>query len=134
MKYISVFLLLCYTSVALADDAAIARHINAHLQMLGAQVSELNSALWLLKNEALSEADKFERIGQPSFSAIDDALKNAGVTMKQFYQFKDDYADEIEQWLMTNSLQANQIDSLQSEYDVLMSEYDQLINLTNKPN
>ena len=129
MKHLTVLLLLGISSLAFAaDDIAIQRHVNAHINMLQAQVTQLNFSVNLLNTESLSDQDKFERIGEPTFVAMDNALTNSGYTVKTFYQFDAENNDAITIWLINNSVEANLINSLQLERDGLMGDYEQLMN------
>lgn len=129
MKHLTVLLLLGISSLAFAaDDVAIQRYVNAHIDMLQAQVTQLNFSVNLLNTESLSDQDKFERIGEPTFVAMDNALTNSGYTVKTFYQFDAENNDAITIWLINNSVEANLINSLQLERDGLMGDYEQLMN------
>ncbi len=131
MKHLTIIFLFWCVSVAsatAASDITIARHTNAHIQMLQAQVAQLNTAVTLLSNEPLSDKDKFERIGEPGFVAIENALNTTGYTAKTFYQFGGDNSDAIETWLSNNSTEAYQLDSLKAERDSLMNQYEALMN------
>ena len=130
MKHLTVLLLLGISaSLAFAaDDVAVQRYVNAHINMLQAQVTQLNFSVNLLNTESLSDQDKFERIGEPGFVAIDKSLTESGYTVKTFYQYGGDNSAAITIWLINNSIEANFVNSLQIERDGLMSEYEQLMN------
>lgn len=134
MKHLSVFLLLWGASVAMADDASIERYVNAHISMLQAQIEQLHSAIALLSNEPLSDQEKFERIGQPGFAAVDKSLYDAGYSVKNFYQFKADNDVAITEWLSRHATDADYINSLLAEFDSLMVKYDQVIKTTKTGN
>lgn len=136
MKRLTVLLFLGLSaSVALAvDNVAIQRYVNAHITMLQTQVTQLNFAVNLLNTETLSDKDKYERIGEPAFIAIDEALAGAGYTVKTFYQFDADNSVAITTWLSNNSTEANLINSLEIERDGLVNEYEQLITASNAGN
>jgi len=134
MKRMLYFTLLFMAFSASANDSAIETYIQAHQQMLQAQVSQLNSSISLLSSESLTDREKFERIGQSSFAAIDQALKQAGFSVKTYYEFKANNEDAIRQWLSIHSEQAKLIDLLQAEHDQLMNEYDQVMQATTDAN
>lgn len=130
MKHLIALLLLGISaSLAFAaDDVAVQRYVNAHITMLQAQVTQLNFSVNLLNTESLSDQDKFERIGEPAFVAIDNALAGAGYTVQTFYQFDAENNDAITTWLINNSVEANLIKSLKIERDGLMGDYEQRMN------
>jgi len=126
-----IFLGLSVSSAMAADDLAIQRYVSAHIKMLQAQVAQIYVSLDILNTENLSDKDKFERIGEPGFVAIDKALAESGYTAKTFYQYASDNSAAITTWLGNNSTEAFQLDSLKSERDNLMSQYEALMNTGN---
>jgi hypothetical protein len=116
------------STLAAADDQAIEHYITAETALLETQVTELRLATDLLSQPGLTEADKFERIGQPSFDAVDQSLATFGFTPKQFYQFRDEQQVAIDQWLTDHPPEAVRMQSLQAERDALSDSYDQLNN------
>jgi len=68
------------------------------------------------------------RIGQPSFEAVDQSLSAFGYTPKQFYQFRDQQQQAIDQWLADHPPEAERLQSLQAQRDALSDRYDQLNN------
>jgi hypothetical protein len=127
MKTLSLLLLLSLSSLAFANDAAIERYINTHIAMMQAQVVQLHDALFLLDNDNMTAQDTFNKIGQPSFKAVDDALKNSGFTHNSFYQFAHKNKTDIDQWLNSHRSTASNVNALQNQRDDLMQDYDQLI-------
>ncbi|MDH5731916.1 MAG: hypothetical protein OEZ58_23275, partial [Gammaproteobacteria bacterium] len=111
-----------------ADDVAIKRFVDAKTSLLQTQVNQLSLAINLLKTETLSDQDKFERIGEPSFSAVDAVLANAGYSVRTFYQFAAENEEAISIWLGFNMLAADHMAALEIECEGLISEYDLLIN------
>jgi len=134
MKRIFFFTLLLIAFSASANETALESYIHAHQQMLKVQVVQLHSSISLLTSASLTDKDTFERIGQASFAAIDQTLKQAGFSVKTYYEFKANNEDAIRQWLSNHSVQAILIDSLQAEHDQLMKEYDQVIQATTDAN
>jgi len=130
MKTLNLFILLSLSSLAFADDAAIERYINTHINVMQAQVEQLYDAIFLLSNEKLSDQDTFDKIGQPSFQAVDNELQQAEFTPNIYYQFAHKNKNDIDQWLNDHATKATEIDTLQAELDQLMQEYDQLIKRT----
>lgn len=127
MKIISLLILLSLSSLAFADDAAIERYINAKQIVLEAQINQLFDAIFVLGNEDLSQEAAFDKIGQPSFKAVDNALKNSGYSHSQFYQFAGKHKDDITEWLGRHAATANDLNTLEAQRDQLMQDYDQLI-------
>ena len=125
--FVLLFLFLL-PSVLLAEDAPISHYMQANINMLQTQVSQLYEAIALLQESGLSDQEKFERIAEPSFSAIDQVLAEFDFTVLTFYQFQVDHAQEIEGWLDENLVQAAQFYMLKTEHNQLVDEYDRLIS------
>lgn len=127
MKHLSLFLLFSLSSFTFADDVAIERYVNAKAAVLEAQVAQLLDAIFVLDNEDLSQETAFDKIGQPSFKAVDDALQNHGYSHNQYYQFEQKNEDGIAEWLTRHTTAANHLSSLEAQTDELTQDYDQLI-------
>ena len=113
-------------TLAVADDQAIEHYLAAETALLETQIAQIHRATDLLSQSGLTEADKFLRIGQPSFEAVDQSLAAFGFTPKEFYQFGDQQQVAIDQWLIDHPTVANRLDSLRAERDALSDSYDQL--------
>lgn len=106
------------------NDAAIAHYIHTRTQLLEVQIDQLHSAINLLSTETLSDQAKFERIGQPSFAALDAVRKDNGYSTKNYHQFYADYKVDIERWLVDHPAQSNNIVYLELERDQLLDALD----------
>lgn len=129
MKQVVAAILVLIAPLALAGNAPIERYIAAKLKMLETQVAELDRAVKLMNSENLTETEKYERIGEPGFAAVDRALSESGYTLKRFYQFRQDNQYAIERWLDEHAQTAGRIEALQTGRDGLMRRYDQMINV-----
>jgi hypothetical protein len=129
MKNVCLFLLLLLPSLAIADadDVAIERYIATRIALLQAQVDKLYESIFIMGNEDLAQEDLFTRIGQPSFQAVDEVLRENGYSHSQFYQFADQHQAAIDDWLKNHQASANQLDELTTLRDSLMQDYDQLV-------
>ncbi len=127
MKKLILLLLILSPAVFAADQSAIAHFVNAKISVMNARATELNHAVNLLMLGGLTDQDKFELIGQPSFKAVDENLKQSGFTIKTFYEFAAQHEQEITEYLQQNPVQASDIDNLTAQLDGLAVEYDQLI-------
>lgn len=130
MKRITIFILLFLSSSAFAGEAAIEKYIDSLIQMKQTEVGQLHDAIELLRGSSLTEQEKFEYIGQPSFSAVERALAEQGYTIMSLYRFEENNSAAINQWLDDHPAQAGKIDALEAEKESLSGEYDLLIKQT----
>ncbi len=128
MKKLILLLLILSPALFAADQSAVAHFVNAKISVMNARAAELNHAVNLLMSGGLTDQDKFELIGQPSFKAVDENLKQSGFTIKTFYEFAAQHEQEITEYLQQNPVQASDINNLTAQLDGLAVEYDQLIN------
>ena len=129
MKWFVLVALLLISPLAIAADIAVEDYIAAEVKMLETQIDQLNAAINLMSSESLTEAEKFERIGEPSFTAVENAMTESGFTIQQFYAYRERYNAEIGEWLSEHEQTAGNIESLQTELERLSEQYDQLINV-----
>lgn len=127
MKPIYLFLLLLLSSLAIADDAMIARYISTHIVLLQTQVEQLRSAITIMDNEDLSPEALYTRIGEPGFQAMDKVFETHGYSINQFYHFADQHQQAIDDWLKRDKASASRIEALTRRRDDLMQNYDTLI-------
>ena len=118
MKRLSVFLLLCAVSMlADANDVAVvARYFQAQVQVLKAQVAQLQREL-SSPQQAASDAG--------GFMAINAAMAKAGFTTMQFYQFQSEHKTAIIDWRQKHPTEAKQIQTLERQQAQLIEAYDQ---------
>ncbi len=127
MKKILILLMILSPAVFASGQLDIEHFVNAKISVMNARATELNQSVNLLMTGSLSDQEKFELIGQPSFKAVDDNLKQSGFTIKTYYEFAEQHEQEIKDYLLQNPLQANEINNLSSQLESLAIEYDQLI-------
>jgi outer membrane murein-binding lipoprotein Lpp len=127
MKKILILLMVLSPAVFASGKLDIEHFVNAKISVMTTRATELNHAVNLLVTGSLSDQEKFELIGQPSFKAVDDNLKQSGFTMKTYYEFAEQHEQEINGYLLQNPIQASEIDNLSSKLEDLAIEYDQLI-------
>lgn len=130
MKRITILFLLFLSSAAVASDFEIEQYVDARILMNQTEVDQLREAINLLHKYDLTEQEKFEHIGQPSFDAVDLALAQMGYTLQSYLRFEENHAAEMDQWLVEHPWQAEEIDALESEKELLIEEYDLLIKPT----
>ena len=121
-------------STAMADNAPtpaeLERFHSAQLVYLQTQIETLYDSVELLKQRVLTDQEKFEQIGQPSFMAVDRALGESGFTVKTWHHFADQHQQAIEQWQHANPDHQPFVDELTADREQLMQTYDQLIKRT----
>jgi hypothetical protein len=127
MKKILILLMILSPAVFASDQLDIEHFVNAKISVMNARAAELNHAVNLLMLGGLTDQDKFELIGQPSFKAVDENLKQSGFTIKTFYEFAAQHEQEITEYLQQNPVQASDINNLMAQLDGLVVEYDLLI-------
>lgn len=130
MKRITMLILIFLSSSAFAGDATIESYIDTLIRMKQTEIAQLHNAIELLHNSSLTEQEKFEHIGQPSFLAVERVLAEKGYTILSLYRFEENNAAAINQWLIENPAKAIEIDALESGKESLIEEYDLLIKPT----
>lgn len=129
MRRLVLAALLFISPLTMAADVSVEDYVAAELKMLETQIDQIHAAVNLMSNENLTDAEKFELIGKPSFSAVDNAMAESGFTLKQFLAYRQENAAEIEEWLTDHEQTAENIESLQTELDRLIEQYDQMMNV-----
>jgi hypothetical protein len=122
-----LILLLGYSLPATADasDNDINHYYDGYTAMLEAQIDQLYHAIAVLSEDAsLPDQERFKRIGEPSFTAIDKALADKGFTLKSLYRFQSQNQTDITQWLSRHSNEASTLNGLLFERDQLTVELD----------
>jgi hypothetical protein len=118
MKSIIIFTFLLISTSLSANDAHIVRFMDAQTTMLQAQIDQLKSAIALTQT-GISKTEQYEKIGKPSFAATDNALRQAGFSVKSYYRFKERYQQPISDWLSQHAAKASEIEQLQRTRDNL---------------
>lgn len=105
----------------------VAPFVDARIQLLEAQISQLNNAIELLQARTMTDQEKFELIGQPSFDAVNAALEQVGISLKDLYRFEEEYKEERELWLAFHHTEREKLEQLSAAFQQLQQTYDQLI-------
>lgn len=128
---LTVLLSYSLPATAGASDNDINHYYHGYKAMLETQIDQLYRAITVLSEEAsLTAEESFERIGEPSFTAIDKALADKGFTLQSLYRFQSQYQADIAQWLSRHSDEASILNGLLFERDQLTIELDNS-NLSN---
>lgn len=131
MKRLIFAAILLISPQVFAVGISVENYIATEIKMLETQIDQLHAAINLRRSESLTDTEIFERIGKPSFAAVENAMTASGLTLKQFYAYKDEHSEEIADWLAEHGQTAGDLEYLQSELDYLIEQYDQFINVTN---
>lgn len=108
-------------------ETELQRFHSAKIAEIQAQIDSLYEAVALLQMQTLTEQEKFELIGEPSFQAVDNALSEHGFTLQSLHEFESLYQTQIDTWKAANIEHQNLYTSLEYEKDSLLNSYDQLI-------
>lgn len=109
-----------------AYAADVAPYVHTKIQILEVQVNQLNRSIDLIQDETVSEQNRYELIGQPSFDAVDAVLDTAGITLKELYRFEEDHQDERTLWLAFHHDEREQLERLEATVEQLQQTLDQL--------
>lgn len=127
MTRIILILLFCLiTPPAFANDGTVEKFVQTMILIKQAENNQLQMAINLLSSEKLTDQEKFERIGQPSFLAVEQVLASQGYTIRKFYQFEQDNGVAIGKWLEDNPNQKKQLTQLDIDRESLLGSYDQV--------
>lgn len=118
MRLLTIFVFLFISPIIHAENAAIGNHVEAEINMLTVQVEHLESAVRLIQS-GLRPEERYERIAQPVFNAVDRSLSQSGLTLQSFYQFKERYQRAIDTWLKKHTAEASKLKQLRAKRDNL---------------
>lgn len=118
MRLLTILAFLFISPIIHAGNAAIANHIEAEINMLSVQVEHLESAVRLIQS-GLKPEERYERIAEPVFRAVDQSLSQSGLTLQSFYQFKARYQSAIDAWLNRHTATAGKLRQLRAKRDNL---------------
>lgn len=104
----------------------VAPYVHTKIRILEVQVNQLSRSIKLIQDQTVSEQDRYELIGQPSFEAVDAVLDTAGITLKELYRFEEDYEDERTLWLAFHHDEREQLERLEATVEELQQTLDQL--------
>ena len=128
MKWILWVLPLLLSGISLAaEDAVLANAVNARIAQQQAEVWQIDDAIYKLGNMHLSDAQKYERIAEQSFSETEEIVSSYGLTLKQLYAFEATHRDALDSWLQEHPDQLDQMERLEEEIMQLQLQFDQLI-------
>ncbi len=130
MKRLLILFMLFLSPSAFAGDTEIEHYIDTLIKMKQTEITQLENALNKLRAKNLSEQEKFEQIGGPSFQAVEQGLAENGYTILNLLEFGAQNEEAISQWLIENQSVSRGIDTLELEKEALLKEYDILIQPT----
>jgi len=130
MKHLLILFILFLSPSAFAGDTEIEHYFDTLIKMKQTEVTQLENALNRLRAKNLSEQEKFEQIGEPSFHAVEQALAENGYTILNLLEFGAQNEEAISLWLLENQSVPKGIGTLELEKETLLTEYDILIQPT----
>ena len=130
MKLLLAFVAWAVSVTALATDEypndMIEKIVQARIAILQEESVQLDSAIVIAGNSALSDAEKYELIAQGAFRATEETLALYGLTVRQLFFLEEKYRDEIGDWLTLHGEQAALLAALESEVESLQIVFDQV--------
>ena len=130
MKLLLAFVAWTVSVTALATDEypndMVEKIVQARIAILQEESVQLDSAIVIAGNSALSDAEKYELIAQGAFRATEETLALYGLTVRQLFFLEDKYRDEIADWLTMHGEQAALLAALESEVESLQIVFDQV--------
>lgn len=101
--------------------------VQARIAVLQEERVQLDSAIVIVGNSALSDAEKYELIAQGAFRATEETLALYGLTVRQLFFLEAKYRDEIADWLTMNGEAAAMLTALENEVESLQIVFDQVV-------
>ena len=130
MKLLLAFVAWTVSVTALATDEypndMVEKIVQARIAILQEESVQLDSAIVIAGNSALSDAEKYELIAQGAFRATEETLALYGLTVRQLYFLEEKYRDDITDWMAMNSEQAALLTALENEVESLQIVFDQV--------
>ena len=130
MKLLLAFVVWTVSVTAMATDEypndMVEKIVQARIAILQEESVQLDSAIVIAGNSALSDAEKYELIAQGAFRATEETLALYGLTVRQLFFLEEKYRDEIGDWLTLHGEQAALLAALESEVESLQIVFDQV--------
>ena len=130
MKLLLAFFAWTVSVTAQATDEypndMVEKIVQARIAILQEESVQLDSAIVIAGNSALSDAEKYELIAQGAFRATEETLALYGLTVRQLFFLEEKYRNEISDWLLMHGEQATLLAALENEVESLQIVFDQV--------